>query len=451
MVSIDLGVYLNCVHSSVIEDAWKDPSHRQPDGFTDLDYWQSMAQLMERGKMAMMFFADGYAIYDTYEGSIRPTIRRGSQVPEHDPLPLLTGIASATEHIGLASTASTSYYPPYLLAKKLSTIDHLTDGRLGWNVVMSGAEAGFRNVLGRSPLPHDERYDRGDEFMEVVYQLWEESWADDAIVRDTETGTYADPEKVTPIEHSGEYFDVPGAHICSPSPQRTPLLIQAGQSERGRAFGARHGELLFTFKLSPEKCQSFVEDVTERAVANGRDPEDLNVWPGVSIYVAPTDEAAQRKYERAIDLIDPETGLIRMSGQFNHDYSQYDLDSPLEDLPVEGSRGSLKAFIEDDREWTIRDAGIQYARYPVPEFVGSPETVADELERWAEHGADGFIVLPARMPSSVEDIVEHLVPELQRRGIYRESYGEGETFRERLFDHKGRRLPDRHESRSAST
>jgi len=428
----DLIAYTNCSHSPVVEDAWRMPGHGQADGYTDLGFWTDLATRLERGGFTALFFADAYNVANQYRGRIDPTVRRGEQFPENDPLPLLSALAGATDRLGLVATASTSFYPPYLLAKKLSTIDDLTDGRLGWNVVTSVGDLEFENVVG-DYIDHDERYDRADEYLEVCYKLWERSWAADAVRRDEETGTYADPDRVSFVDHEGDYFEVPGPHMCAPTPQRTPVVFQAGQSDRGRAFAARHAEATFSFHLSRAGFESYVEDLTERAVAAGRDPDALNVYPAITPYVAPTETEARECYERVLDGIDPETGLVRLSNHLNHDYSQYDLDSPLEDVDVDGIRGVLNAFVDDEQTWTVREAAIRYARYPTAELVGTPSTVADELEKWGEAGADGFVVMAPLVPRQFVDVADYLIPELRERGLYPETVEPGQTLRERLF------------------
>ncbi|WP_435067058.1 NtaA/DmoA family FMN-dependent monooxygenase [Haloplanus sp. C73] len=441
---LDLIAYTNCAHSPAVEDAWKAPDHGQAAGYCDVDFWTDLARRLERGGFSALFFADAFNVASQYRGSIRPTVRRGEQFPENDPLPLLSALGAATDSLGLIATASTSFYPPYLLAKKLSTIDHLTDGRLGWNVVTSSGELEFRNVVGEY-VAHDERYEVADEYLDVCYRLWEHSWDADAVVTERASGTYADPDAVSFIDHDGEYFEVPGPHMCAPSPQRTPMLFQAGQSERGREFAAKHAEATFSFHLSRGGFEDYVADIVDRAAEYGRSRDDIRFFPAVTPYVAPTESDAESLYDRVIDYIDPETGLVRLSNHFNHDYSQYDPDAPLADLPVEGIRGALKVFIDDDREWTVGEAAKRYARYPAVELVGDGASVADELAQWHAAGADGLVVLAPLVPRSFEAVCDHLVPELRSRGLLPESPPTApRTLRERLFDREDPTLAASH-------
>jgi FMN-dependent oxidoreductase (nitrilotriacetate monooxygenase family) len=429
----DLIAYTNCSHSPAVEDAWRAPDHEQSDGYRDLGFWTALADRLERGGFDALFFADAYNVADRYRGSVDPTIRRGEQVPENDPIPLLSALAATTERLGLVVSASTSFYPPYLLAKKFSTIDDLSDGRLGWNVVTSSGALEFANVVGEY-VPHDERYDRAAEHLAACRRLWEDSWDAGAVREDADAGVYADPDAVSFVDYEGEYVSVPGPHLCAPTPQRTPVLFQAGQSDRGRTFGVRHAEALFSFHLSRDGFADYAADIASRAADIGRSPSSYALYPAITPYVAPTDAEARALHDRVLDLIEPETGLVRLSNHLNHDYGQYDLDAPLRDVDVEGIRGVLSAFLADEREWTVRDAAVRYARYPTAELVGTPESVADELERWGEAGADGFVIMAPLVPRTFEDVATHLVPELRERGLLADGPTAGCTLRERLLD-----------------
>jgi len=444
---VDLFAYLNCSHSPTVEDAWQLPGHTQPDGYTDIEFWTELAELLEDGGFRGMFFADAYNVANNYQGEIAPTVRRGEQLPENDPLPLLSALAAVTDRIGLVATASTSLYPPYLLAKKLSTIDDLTDGRVGWNIVTSAGQLEFENVVGEY-IPHDKRYEQADEFMQVCYALWEESWADGAVLQDAATETFADPNGVSFINHDGPAYSVPGPHMCAPTPQRTPVLFQAGQSDSGRAFAARHAEAVFSFHLSSAEFQSYASEMRAETRAIGRDRDQYRLYPAITPYVAPTTAAAEQFHQSVIETIAPETGLVRLSNHLNHDYSQYDTDAQLKTISTDGIRGALQAFRNDDRRWTVGEAAVRYARYPTAELVGTPSMVADKLEQWMEAGADGFMFMAPAVPRTFQAVCAKLVPELRARGHLPSDTSDTtqqQTLREQLFGTP--RLPDSHVER----
>ena len=269
--------------------------------------------------------------------------------------------------------------------------------------------------------------------------MWEESWGDDWAVRDAQ-GTYADPDAVSFIDHDGDSFTVPGPHMTAPTPQRTPVLFQAGQSDRGRQFAADHAEALFSFHLSRDGFVSYADSVETRLLDAGRSRDSVRLYPAVTPYVAPDRETARRFHERVLDAIDPETGLVRLSNHLNHDYAQYDHDAPLADIDPEGIRGALQAFLDDDGEWTVGEAGRRYARYPTAELIGTPSEVADELERWGEAGADGFVITAPVVPRTFDDVARYLVPELRERDLLADRGGT--TLREQLFG--APRLPPDH-------
>ncbi|ERH06173.1 MAG: FMN-dependent oxidoreductase, nitrilotriacetate monooxygenase family [Halonotius sp. J07HN4] len=442
---LDLFAYLNCSHSPTVEDAWQLSGHTQPDGYTDIEFWTELAELLENGGFRGMFFADAYNVANNYQEEIAPTVRHGEQLPENDPLPLLSALAAVTERIGLVATASTSLYPPYLLAKKLSTIDDLTDGRVGWNVVTSAGQLEFENIVGEY-ISHDERYEQADEFMKICYALWEESWEEGAVLQDAETGTFADPNAVSFIDHDGPTYSVPGPHMCAPTPQRTPVLFQAGQSDSGRAFATRHAEAIFSFHLSCGEFRSYASDVRKEMRSSNRDRNGYRLYPAVTPYVASTTAAAERFHKDVVETIAPETGLVRLSNHLNHDYSQYDTDAQLETIEADGIRGAIQAFMNDDQSWTVGEAAIRYARYPTAELVGTPTTVANELEQWKDAGADGFIFMGPAVPRTFRAVCRKLVPELRARGHIRSKNalenGQQQTLREQLFGTA--RLPDSH-------
>jgi FMN-dependent oxidoreductase (nitrilotriacetate monooxygenase family) len=328
----------------------------------------------------------------------------------------------------------------------MSTLDHLTKGRVGWNIVTSYLESGARNIGLDGQVRHDNRYDIADEYMEVLYKLWEGSWEDDAVVIDPERNVYTDPEKVHPINHDGEYFKVPGIHLSEPSPQRTPLLYQAGQSNRGKTFAAEHAEAVFMGAPRAEIMRGNIDDLRGRAEAAGRDPHDIRVFSSFSAIVAPTESEAEEKRDYYRSLIDPEGTLVLWSGWLGFDLSPYELDEPLRHVPNEAMQSTNETF--GDGRWTVRNL-VEELGFGAdgPNATGDPAAVADQIEAWIDAtGADGLNLNHVVTPETYVDFAELVVPELQRRGRYRTSYEEG-TLREKFFG-RGPRLPDTHQAAS---
>lgn len=393
-----------------------------------------------------LFIADVVGVYDVYGGSVDAAVRGGVQVPVNDPLQLVPAMAYATEHLGFGVTASVSFEHPFPFARRMSTLDHLTGGRVGWNIVTSYLDSGARNLGQARQAGHDDRYDVADEYLEVVYKLWEGSWADDAVLRDRASGIFADPAKVRPIRHDGPNFKVPGIHLCEPSPQRTPVLYQAGASSRGRRFAARHAECVFVGGPTIPILKRIVSDLRAAAVEAGRRPDDIKILNMQTVILGRTDSEAEDKAAEYRSLVDHTGALALLSGWTGIDLSTYGLDEPLRHVKTEAGQSALESFTtaDPDRQWTIRElaqwCGIG-GRGPV--LVGSARTVADQLQHWiAETDVDGFNLAWAVNPGTFEDIVDLLVPELQRRGAYKTAYRPG-TLREKLFG-DGPRLNVRH-------
>jgi FMN-dependent oxidoreductase (nitrilotriacetate monooxygenase family) len=421
-----------------------DQSHR----YRDREYWTEVARLAERGGFDAVFFADVRGVYDVYGDSHETAIRRAVQTPSNDPAYVVPAMAEVTENLGFAVTKSTSYNHPYQLARELSTLDHVTDGRVAFNVVTSFLESAAANLGLDERMDHDERYDRADEFMAACYRLWEDSWDDDAVVRDRDAGVFADPEKVSGIEFDGEFFSIPGPHGCEPSPQRTPVLYQAGSSDRGRAFAAKHAEAVFVSQPTEDAVADYVADLRERAADHGRDPDTLAFFPGIVPVVAETEAGADAKVDELRETVDPVTTLALLSGFIDEDFSDIDPDQPVEHVETGAIQGVVNAFTQNqpDRDWTVREVA-EYAGLGTtsPVVSGTPEQVADVLQHWFEDvGVDGFNVKEVTRPGSLREFVELVVPELRRRGLVRESY-DGDTLRENLAGRRG--LPDDHPGR----
>jgi long-chain alkane monooxygenase len=367
------------------------------------------------------------------------------QTPVTDPLLAVSAMAAATDRLGFGITVSTTYESPYLLARKFSTLDHLTGGRIGWNIVTSLLDSAARNIIGRDrQIPHDERYAIAQEFVEVTYKLWEGSWESDAVRRDRVSGVYTDSAKVHAIGHEGKYFTVPGAHLVEPSPQRTPVLFQAGTSTAGREFAARNAELVFASDPHPEVLRANIDDIRRRAVANGRKPDSIKFITSVEIVTDSTDSAAQAKAAELSSFHDLESGLVLLSALSGVDWSEYGVDRPIEQFETDASRSILAAVDDPDlrHRLTLRDYVGGLGGFGSQLFVGSGRTVADDLEAYAERsGVDGFNFVYHITPGSFADIAQHLIPELRRRG--RAGDSDAPTLRERIF--RGTSLlPDDH-------
>ncbi|WP_062994817.1 LLM class flavin-dependent oxidoreductase [Nocardia mikamii] len=436
---------MNCVaHQS--PGLWRHPedqSHR----YKELSYWTELAKLLERGRFDGIFIADVLGIYDVYGGNDIAALRQGAQVPVADPLLLVSAMAAVTDHLGFGITTGTGFEHPFPFARRLSTLDHLTNGRLGWNVVTGYLPSAAANMGESEHLDHDERYNHADEYLEVLYKLWEGSWEDDAVVRDRAQGIYVDPAKVHHIGHAGKHFTVPGIHLSEPSPQRTPVIYQAGASPRGVAFAAENAEAIFVAAPSKRVLGQTVTRIRDALEAAGRDRYAARIYALATIITDATDEAAQRKYDEYRSYASVEGGLVFMSGWMGIDLSRYDLDDPIGEVKSNAILSAVAAFQEfddDGREWTVRDiaawAGIGGMG---PVFVGSGTTVADRLQEWVdETDIDGYNLAYAITPGTFEDIVQYVIPVLTERGAYPSEYVPG-TLRNALFG-AGDRLPDDH-------
>jgi FMN-dependent oxidoreductase (nitrilotriacetate monooxygenase family) len=429
-------ILLNSI-APIPDGMWTHPRARNFHDFASAEYWEEIGRILERGLFDAVFLADLLHPHETYRGSIEPTLRYGAQAPVHDPLVVVPIVARATRHLGVGVTVSTSSEHPYQLARRLSTLDHLTNGRLGWNVVTSFSDGAFR-ALGAEPLPRDERYARADDFMEVCYRLWD-SWDRDAVVADPAARVYVDPAKVRIVDYKGPYYRSRAVFPVKPSPQGRPVIFQAGSSPEGREFAAKHAEIIFAIQLTAEQMRAFADDMRGRAAALGRDPDALRIIHQLQVVVAETDEAAWAKHDYLQSLVSVEGSLTIMSGIFGYDFSRLDPSQPLSDVDAPGVRAGLDSLLSKARtergEWTLAEAARHYGLASgSPLVVGSPQTVADELERLLDEGdANGFNLLATDMPGSWVDFVDLVVPELQRRGRFRTEY-RGATLRENFLD-----------------
>ncbi|KOR02215.1 LLM class flavin-dependent oxidoreductase [Pluralibacter gergoviae] len=425
---------MNCVgHQS--PGLWAHPRDRSWQ-YKDLEYWVDLAKLLERGKFDGLFIADVLGIYDVYNGSGDAALRQAAQVPVNDPLALVTPMALVTEHLGFGLTASLSFEHPYPFARRLSTLDHLTRGRVGWNIVTSYLESGARNIGQQAQKDHDARYDYADEYLEVVYKLLEGSWEEGAVLRDRERRIFSDPSKIHPIDHHGTFFSVPGIHLCEPSPQRTPVLYQAGASSRGKQFAAAHAECVFVAPPSKALLKKTVADIRRRAEEAGRDPRSILIFSKLTTILGETDREAQAKWQEYKQYVSYEGALALISGWTGIDFAQYQPDQVLKYLHTNAIQSAVEAFSTADpnRQWTVQGLAdwVGIGGFG-PLLVGSPQTVADEIQAWVEEtDVDGFNLAYALTHETFTDVVELLVPELQKRGVYKKEYQPG-TLREKLF------------------
>ncbi|MBV4543151.1 LLM class flavin-dependent oxidoreductase [Pseudomonas vlassakiae] len=423
---------------------WRHPRD-QATRYTDIHYWVELAKTLERGCIDGLFIADVLGVYDVYGGNADAALRSAAQVPVNDPLQLVPAMAAATRHLGFGVTASVSFEHPYPFARRMSTLDHLTQGRAGWNIVTSYLASGARN-LGQPPLSHDQRYALAEEYLQVCYKLWETSWEDDAVQADRATGVYADPRKVHGIDHQGTWFKVPGFHLSEPSPQRSPVIYQAGASSRGRAFAAAHAECVFVAAPSKAVLRKQVAELRAAVAAAGRAADEVQILEQLTVIVAPTDQQALALLDEYRQYASASGALTLMAGWTGIDFAEYAPDQVLRDVPSDAIQSAVEAFTRADptRTWTT----AEIAEYCAiggdgPVLVGSAQTVADQLQEWVEEtGVDGFNLASVVAPETFAAVVDLLVPELQARGLFKRAYPPG-TLRNKLFG-RGDRLGGSH-------
>ena len=448
---IHLNGFTQCCINHHSEGQWKHPLDGSSRGYRDIDYWVDLARLLESGGFSCLFLADVHGTYSVYQGSRDSAVRHAVQFPSNDPTVIIPAMAYATRHLGFACTFSTTYFPPYQTAKLFSTLDHLTRGRIGWNIVTSYLADANANFGIHESLTHDQRYDRADEYMEVVYKLWEHSWEEDVVVRDLSHDVFTEPSRVHQIDHAGTWYQVPGPHMCEPSPQRTPLLFQAGQSGRGMKFAAKHAEAIFCVYANLAACARGVTKLRQAIAQAGRAVDEVKVCQGVSVVVAPTDEEARLKFETCRRYASPEGSLALFSGWAGIDLSTVNPDQSLDSMESNAIQGLLTYFkdVDPERRWTVREMGEWISLGSImPKIIGSPATVADELERWIEEtDIDGFNLVPLVQPAGFRDFVELMVPELRRRGRLAAPI-DGASLREQFFGTGEARLAPSHVAHS---
>jgi FMN-dependent oxidoreductase (nitrilotriacetate monooxygenase family) len=413
---------------------WSVPGSRASE-YKSLDYWVDVARIAERGLFDSVFFADTNGVHDVYQGSPRAAIERAAMFPMNDPLLLIPTMAYVTQHLSFGVTANLSYEQPYALARRFSTLDHLTNGRISWNIVTGFQDSAARAMGLDQQREHDQRYDMAEEYMEVVYKLWEGSWQDDAVVLDRQNRIYARPDRIHEVAHEGKHFRMRGIHLSEPSPQRTPVLFQAGGSTRGRAFAARHAECLFLNGLPSRATAERIKEMRQEARAVGRDPRQLKFIMMATVVTAPTEAEAHDKFEMLARHVDPEGMMAVRSGLSGIDLSK-DLSGFVDGREKARGIGTITEFLlkEEKSLERLKDYtrfGPQAGRECF--VVGTPSQVADTLTTWMEEAdIDGFNLQRSGEPQHLIDFVDLVVPELQNRGVYKTAYREG-TFREKLF------------------
>ncbi len=420
----------NAAHSHAL---WRhpesDPSFLQP------ELYQRIGQILERGKFDLVFFADRLAVSDRYGLNLDVGVQFGDQdATRIDPTLVLASAIGSTRYIGLGATRSTTYHHPYNIARTFATLDHLSRGRAAWNVVTSMNDAEAQNFGVEEHPEHDSRYDRADEFMEVAFKLWD-SWEEGALVLNRHSGIYANPDKVHYVNHVGKWFRSRGPLNIPRSPQGRPVIIQAGSSGRGKEFAARWAEVIFVVQPTPALMKAYYQDMKSKLSKYNREQDECKVLPAIMPFIGETEAIASEKQTLHNNLVHPLVGLSTLSSHANYDFSQHALDSPIASIESRGTKGLLDIVTKfsRERELTLGDIGKLYGRsVMVPQVVGTATQVADYLEAiWQDGACDGFVISPACLPGSFAEFVEFVVPELQRRGIYRTEY-KGATLRSHL-------------------
>ncbi len=424
---LHLGAFMRPVS---IHTAWWRYPGSVPDANFNLEHLVSFAQTLERGRFDAFFMADHLAVLNMPMDALK----RSATVTSFDPLTLLPALAMVTKHLGLIATASTTFETPYLIARRFASLDHISGGRAGWNLVTTSNPDAALNFGMTEQMEHSERYRRAREFFDVVTGLWD-SWADDAFIRDTESGDFFDPGKLHTLDHKGEFFSVRGPLNIARPVQGWPLIVQAGASDAGRQLAAETAEMVFTSEKLLEDAQAIYSDIKDRAAKLGRDPDGIKIMPAALVVVADSVDEAKERRARLDSLVNEDSAMAALSIALGHDVSLFDPDAPLPDVPEsnQSKSGRERAIALGQREnLTVRQLAQRFGGYSGNSVVGTAQTIADEMEAWFEAKAcDGFTVMFPYVPAGLDDFVEKVVPELQRRGLLRREY-DGPTLRENL-------------------
>jgi FMN-dependent oxidoreductase (nitrilotriacetate monooxygenase family) len=424
---LHLGAFMRPVG---IHTAWWRYPGAYPDANFNFQHLKRFAQSLERGRFDAFFMADHLGVLNMPMAALK----RSATVTSFDPLTLLPALAMATEHLGLIATASTTFEPPYLIARRFASLDHISGGRAGWNLVTTSNPDSALNFGLTEHMEHGERYRRAREFFDVVTGLWD-SWADDAFIRDVENGVYFDPERLHVLDHHGEFFSVRGPLNIARPIQGWPVIVQAGASDAGRQIAAETAEVIFASGGNLADARRFYADVKTRMKNLGRSPDHLKILPGALVVVGGTAAEAREKRALLDSLVHPDSGLASLAIALGHDVSRFDLDGPLPEIPESNaSKSGRERIIERARRdnLTVRQLAQIAGSYGGLALVGTPAMIADQMEEWLYSDAsDGFNIMFPYVPGGLDDFVEQVVPELQRRGLFRREY-EGRTLRENL-------------------
>ncbi|MGE8572276.1 MAG: LLM class flavin-dependent oxidoreductase [Acinetobacter amyesii] len=421
---------MNCV-GHINHGLWthpRDESHR----FNELSYWTDLAKTLEQGLFDGLFIADITGVYDVYEGNIDLTLKESIQLPSHDPSTLISAMAAVTENLGFGVTVNLSYETPYQFARRFASLDHLTQGRIGWNIVTGYLDSAERLIGQKGLKDHDLRYEQAEEFLQLCYKFWEGSWENDAVQKDKANRIFSDPKKVHAIQHQGKFYQSQGVFQVSPSIQRTPVLYQAGASPRGLAFATQHAEGMFIGADSAEKVKNQVQKIRSQTAAQGRDPQAIKLFVGITVVTAETDELAQEKLAEYIRYANPEAGLAHFSSSIGMNLANFAEDEAIPYQQTNSIASVNQKFKE--QKITRQDLRAQHVlggRYPL--FVGSGANVAKQLIDYLdETGIDGFNLTRTVAPESHQDFIRLVIPELQQRGRYKTAYDTG-SLRQKLF------------------
>ena len=424
---LHLGAFMRPVG---IHTAWWRYPGAYPDANFNLRHLIRFAQTLERGRFDAWFMADHLAVLNMPMAALK----RSATATSFDPLTLLPALAMVTEHLGLIATASTTFEPPYVIARRFASLDHISSGRAGWNLVTTSNPDAALNFGLTEHMEHGERYRRAREFFDVVTGLWD-SWAEDAFIRDVESGIYFDPERMHVLDYKGEFLSVRGPLNIARPIQGWPVIVQAGASDAGRQLAAETAEMIFASGGSLADAQRYYADVRSRADRVGRDPDHIKILPGALVVTGETAEEARKKRALLDSLVHPDSGIASLSIALGHDASGFDLDGPLPDIPESNaSKSGRERVIERARsgDLTVRQLAQIAGSYGGLALVGTPAMIADQMEEWLfSEACDGFNIMFPYVPGGLDDFVDKVVPELQRRDLFRREY-EGKTLRENL-------------------